>query len=67
MRRVEIVSGLEKGATGTVMIGPSINEDDVMVNLDSVYGRINSRFNRIMSFNEVTLRDITKGCTHEDV
>lgn len=58
MRRVMIIRGPEKGLAGTVVIGPCPNKDDVLVNLDSVYGRVNSPWNRVLSFNEPSLRDI---------
>lgn len=56
--RVEIIRGLEKGMTGTIVIGASPNGDDVLVNLDSIYGRINSPWNRQMTFNMKDLRSI---------
>lgn len=58
MRRVEIILRSEKGVTGTVLDAPPNNGDDILVNLDSVYGRVNSRFNRVLSFTEQSVRDI---------
>jgi hypothetical protein len=58
MNRVEIVKGLERGMTGTIVIGASPNGDDVLVNLDSVYGQVNSPWNRILTFNMDSLRSI---------
>lgn len=56
--RVEITKGLEKGMEGTLVIGPCPNNDDVLVNLDSCYGRVNSPWNRVLSFNFDYLRSI---------
>jgi hypothetical protein len=51
VQRVEIINGVEKGLKGTVLEEKPTNGDEVLVNIDSEYGRINSRFNRTLSYN----------------
>lgn len=59
MTRVEITRGPEKGMRGTLLDEkPTTNNDDVLVNLDSSYGRVNSRFNRTLSYTYASIRII---------